>query len=198
MRVRTAVTGLVAAACAGVLMSPATAVAAPQAERESHCINNSGTQTTTCYGTFREAVAAVTGSRVTDVPTQAKAGKDKQFINKLNASIKSSAAKKGSFGAANQANYIRVILFEDANYGGSSYINYGPGGCRDDGFWNGHHDNLSQVNFNDRTSSLKTASNCYVELFSAAYFQGARQFYTADTSYVGNAMNDQASSFGLT
>ncbi|GGZ25059.1 hypothetical protein GCM10010387_18170 [Streptomyces inusitatus] len=178
--------------------SPAAAAQAPETKPDSHCAMNAETGSVTCYDTFRESVAAATGGRITDAPAPEKAGKDKRFLAKLNAPSRE-PARAGTAGAHSRAasGVVRVVLYEHAHYEGSSLTVWGPRWCKNDGKWDGEIEKLGGT-WNDSVSSLIPANSCHVELFSDPYFQGARQLYTSSTPYVGHAMNDRASSLGLT
>ncbi|MER6912059.1 hypothetical protein ABT354_10340 [Streptomyces sp. NPDC000594] len=196
MRTRTAMTGLVAAACASVLLSPAPAAAtqAPEAA-DVHCVINAVTAKSTCYDTFRESIAAATGGRVTDA-TQEKAAKNNKFVDTLNTET-ATARTPGSRAANNLL--VVGILFEHMNYEGSSRVIYGLQQCRNDGEWDYTDSNLGRgLAFDNRVSSLQLRENCEGELYSEINFGGTRQFYVRTTPWVGDAMNDQASSIRLT
>ncbi|GAA2221761.1 hypothetical protein GCM10010232_02610 [Streptomyces amakusaensis] len=199
MRVGKGVTGLVAAACASVLLMPSPAVAAqaPETKPDSHCAMNVETGGVTCYDTFRESVAAATGGRITDAPAPEKAAKDKRFLAKLNAPSRE-RARAGAAGVNSRAakSVVRGVLYEHAHYEGNSWTLYGPRWCKNDGQWDGWLETLG--GWGNTISSLIPANDCYIDLFSDPYFQGASQLYTSSTPYVGHAMNDQASSLGLT
>ncbi|MFI2209247.1 peptidase inhibitor family I36 protein [Streptomyces sp. NPDC020141] len=203
MRVRTGVTGLMAAACASVLLapSPAAAAQAPGAGPDSYCVKNIETDRTTCYDTFRESIAAATGGRITDAPAPEKAAADKRFLAKLNAPSRAlaNAGTAASAGADSRAanSVLHALVYEHAHYEGRVIAIVSDGPCKNNGKWDNEVASLGS-DWDNQISSLIPANNCYVELFSDPYFQGARQLYTSSTPYVGSAMNDQASSLGLT
>ncbi|MGX2994939.1 hypothetical protein JNUCC64_11670 [Streptomyces sp. JNUCC 64] len=194
MRTRTAVTGLVTAACAGVLLAPAPVAAAPKAG--AHCVVQVASGKSACYDTFPEAVAAATGGRITDAPaTPRKAARDKEFLARLDAPAASSTTARRATRAA--AANIGGWLYEHGWYGGRSLtLSLSTSGCRSDGRWDAQVGWLGDYNFNDITSSVVTAGNCHVELSEHGGFQGARAFYDY-AEWVGNSMNDQASAVRL-
>ncbi|MFH8513859.1 hypothetical protein ACH4CE_01660 [Streptomyces gelaticus] len=192
MKVRTGVTGLAAAACAGVLLapSPAGAAQAPEASRakaDSYCVVkvSAGKATkTTCYDTFRAYMAAMTGGRITDAPAPEKAATDKKFQARLDALV-------GPMGEVSGAQ-----LYENGHFGGRA-IGYALGEpCKNDGKWDAEISDLDARNFDDITSSVKTWNNCYIELYASADFKGIHNTYD-QADWVGEAMNDQATSFRL-
>ncbi|MEU5163234.1 hypothetical protein AB0G74_27005 [Streptomyces sp. NPDC020875] len=187
MRLRTGMTGLVTVACASVFLAPVPAVAAqaPQGEATaSHCVGDLDTGKTTCYDTFRESVAAATGGRVTDA-TQKTAAKDKNFPEKLNASTGTGTAR-----AAN-ASHVIGVFYWDANYSGPTWIARAANPCYNNGRWDWRWTGLGD--WNDAISSIQLAGNCYIRGWEHGDYSGATQYYTSDTTYVGNAMNDRIS-----
>ncbi|MEI5102773.1 peptidase inhibitor family I36 protein [Streptomyces sp. PmtG] len=172
----------------------ATAQATPKAKAGSHCAADLATDKTTCYDSFREVIAAATGGRVTDAPaTPQQAAKDKKFLAKLNAPASSPARARS---AAAQSNMVGAILYEDWNYGGGSLTLRIPSACEDNGGWDWGYNTLDD--WNDRASSLIPANNCWVSLYSDIHFNGTEQGYRGSAPYVGDAMNDRASSVTLT
>lgn len=182
-------TGLVAAACAGVLAAPSPAAAAPEAKAGPHCVVKVATGKTTCYDTFRESIAAATDGRITDAPaTPQKAAEDKKFLAGLNAPASRGAAVPMAIGG---------WLYEDAGYAGRSLtLGIAADTCRNDGRWDGQVNRLGDHGFNDVTSSAWTIGNCLVELHSETNFRGTRNLYDR-ADWVGSSMNDRASSLRL-
>ncbi|WP_371648715.1 MULTISPECIES: hypothetical protein [unclassified Streptomyces] len=171
----------------------ATAQATPKTKAGSHCVANVTTHKTTCYDSFRDVIAAATGGRVTDAPaTPEQAAKDKKFLAELNAPATSPAGARTA-GAVNKV--VGAILYEDWNYGGASLTLTIPAPCENDGQWDWQYDTLDD--WNDSVSSLIPANNCWVALSSDIYHSGTQQEYHTATPYVGDAMNDRASSVSL-
>lgn len=199
MRVGTSAAGLVAAACASVLLVPSPAAAASQAKPVGHCVVDLATERITCYDTFRESIAAATGGRITDAPaTPAKAAEDKRFLAELDAPAGNSAkaAAKANTSRTSPRAASQVVggfVYEDFNYGGWSWTLTIPSRCRNDGAWDATYGDLGSF-WNNKITSVIPAGNCHIELHSDPHYQGARQMYTSSTPYVGDAMNDQASS----
>ncbi|MFF3730086.1 hypothetical protein ACFYXM_07130 [Streptomyces sp. NPDC002476] len=192
MRVRTGVTGLMAAACAGILLAPSPAGAAPapeasRAKAGSYCVVKVSTGKTTCYDTFREYMAAMTGGRITDAPAPEKAATDKKFQARLNAL----ATAPGAMGEAAGAS-----LYENGHFGGRAIGFALDEPCKNDGRWDAQVSDLAARNFDNITSSVMAWGNCYVELYADTNFRGIHNTYDK-ADWVGEAMNDQASSYRL-
>ncbi|WP_369382984.1 peptidase inhibitor family I36 protein [Streptomyces sp. cg36] len=188
---RTAI--IVASLSMALAGTAATAQATPKAKAGSHCTADLSTHKTRCYDSFREVIAAATGGRVTDAPaTPQQAAKDKKFLAELNAPANSAAQTRTALA---QNTVVGGILYEDWNYGGSSLTLTIPSACKDDGQWDWGYNNLDD--WNDRVSSVIPAGNCYVALYSDIYYNGTQQQYNTSTPYVGDAMNDRASSVKL-
>ncbi|MGY4394612.1 hypothetical protein [Streptomyces virginiae] len=136
-----------------------------------------------CYGTFREAVTASTDGRIADAPLSAK-HIDQKLADRL----------KDSSGIAGAEAVQLGVIYTDSNYGGSALVLTGGSGC---GSGNGRD---AQINldgtWNNSVSSLTTLS-CWLELWDAPNTSGVHQEYQQSTSYVGDAMNDRASSIAL-
>ncbi|MEU9762069.1 hypothetical protein ACFYYY_01270 [Streptomyces sp. NPDC001834] len=191
MRVRTGVTGLMAAACAGVLLapSPAGAAQAPEASLAkvgSYCVVKVKTGKTTCYDTYRAYMAAMTGGRITDAPALEKAATDKKFQARLNALATAPSAHE----------VAGVELYENGHYGGRAIGFALDEPCKNDGQWDVQMSDLDDRNFDDITSSVRAWGNCYVELYASANFKGIHNTYD-QADWVGEAMNDQATSYRL-
>ncbi|MEU8544145.1 hypothetical protein AB0C52_29825 [Streptomyces sp. NPDC048717] len=186
--------GLAIASTSATVSAASAATSAPRAKTGAHCVAHVTSHTTTCYDTFREAIADATDGRVTDAPeAPAKAAKDKGFITEINAP----AGKRDARVAAGlQGGVVGAVVYWDWNYGGASWTMEIPEGCKDNGTWDWGWSDLG--GWNDGISSLIPANNCWVGLYSDIYYNGTNQLYTKSTPYVGDAMNDQASSIQLT
>ncbi|MCW5252840.1 MULTISPECIES: hypothetical protein [unclassified Streptomyces] len=159
----------------------ATASAAPAAPR--NCVLDVDSGSTQCFGTFREAIAASTDGRITDAPLSGK-HIDRRLADRLMESPAPTGTLSVQLG----------VVYTDSNYGGSTLVLTGERGCLSG---NGRD---SQVNldgvFNNSVSSLTTLA-CWLELWDAPNTSGTHQEYQQSTSYVGDAMNDRASSIAL-
>jgi hypothetical protein len=85
------------------------------------------------------------------------------------------------------------VEYSDANYQGATYTITGGTctGTTSDVDWQ-----LSPLasGWNDVISSFHSYANCWTKLWENTGYWGASYGYVGDTTYVGNAMNDRASS----
>lgn len=159
-----------------------TATAAPRPGLP-HCVLAAGdTATARCYPTFRAAIAAATGGRVTDAPlSPAAAAIDPRFSTAIEGPVTNGVTLLG-------------YEFADANWGGASLSMTGAGRCDDSSDVDYRFPTLSST-WNDRISSFKSYSNCAQQLFRGTYFSGGTLTgIVANLTYVGATANDQASS----
>ncbi|MER6256917.1 hypothetical protein ABT224_36805 [Streptomyces sp. NPDC001584] len=137
-----------------------------------------------CYDTFREAVTASTNGQITDAPLSAK-----HIDQKLADRLKGSSGTTGA-----QAAVQLGVIYTDSNYGGSALVLTGGSACQSG---NGRDAQINlEGTWNNSVSSLTTLS-CWLELWDAPNTSGVHQEYQQSTSYVGDAMNDRASSVAL-
>ncbi|GAA2114177.1 hypothetical protein [Streptomyces synnematoformans] len=167
---------------AGLSASGANAATA-QVQRADDCVVNVDSGSSQCFGTFREAIAATTHGKITNAPLSAK-GIDRKLADRLSAASDTAGAQAVQLGA----------VFTDSNYGGSSVIFEASSGCRSGNGRDAQLD-LSGI-WNNSISSLTTLS-CWLELWDAPATAGFHQEYRQSTSYVGDAMNDRASSIAF-
>ncbi|WP_128381651.1 hypothetical protein [Streptomyces cavernae] len=158
----------------------ATANAAPA---PTNCVVNLDSDSKQCYGTFREAVAASTYGRITDAPLSAK-HIDQKLADRLKASSGTTGARSVQLG----------VVYTASNYGGSAMILTADRGCRN-GNGRDFETNLDGI-FDNSVSSLTTLS-CWLELWDAPNTSGVHHEYQQTTSYVGDPMNDRASSIAM-
>lgn len=84
------------------------------------------------------------------------------------------------------------IFYENANYGGASFAaSVSQNGCN--GYVHGYAD-LSPLGWNDRISSFRSYAGCRTAIFDNTNYGGSSYGYYTNSSYVGAAMNDRASS----
>ncbi|MFI1972156.1 hypothetical protein [Streptomyces cinnamoneus] len=181
------VTRIAIAAGAGLLvLASGNATALAQSEPVSNartCLVDVDTGSTQCFGTFRAAVAASTQGQITDAPVSGKdAARDRKLVDRLR---ESSTARKG-------LNAELAILYEHWNFGGTSIILNG-GACQSG---NGRDYAGEFTDWADIISSVIPVA-CWVELWADPHQTGTHQEYRDSTPYVGDAMNDQASSYAL-
>ncbi|MFE9482968.1 hypothetical protein ACFYNM_30720 [Streptomyces spororaveus] len=185
MSTRTSRIAIAAATTALALATAATtANAAPApAPAAANCVVDVDSGSKQCYGTFREAVAASTQGRIADAPLSAK-HIDRKLAERLKASPGPAGAQAVQLG----------VIYADSNYGGSALVLTGGSGCQS-GNGRDAQLNLDGI-WNNSVSSLTTLS-CWLELWDAPDTSGIHQEYQQSTSYVGDAMNDRASSVAL-
>jgi hypothetical protein len=184
--------------------APETSAAAT-ADAARHCVSAPDGQAT-CYASFTEAIAAATGGAIADAPADARdALDDASFTERINAlaHAKPTARDLGFGGPAlNFGSAVIGIVYKDAGYGGNTWVFTQPYGCNGDGAADFSVGNLndrpySDYGFNDAISSFHSYSGCRTVLFEHWYFQGAASnggVPLYDLGYVGDAMNDRATS----
>jgi len=138
-------------------------------EQAEHCIANEGESSIQCFATEAEALKAASGGRIQLAPGQT-----------------SSTLSDDELFAPDSS--VLAILYEHASYSGATLTIYGDY-C---GVWN----NMSG-GWNDITSSVRTSS-CGILLYVDANLGGTSLWVAyPGTSYVGDAMNDKASSWKI-
>lgn len=91
-----------------------------------------------------------------------------------------------------RASTVIGIFYEHHNYGGASYAtSVTKNGCYD---YSHGYTNLSTIGWDNRISSFKSYSNCTTAIFENTDYDGASYGYYVNSSNVGDAMNDRASS----
>ncbi|MCX4808477.1 hypothetical protein ACFWWM_23530 [Streptomyces sp. NPDC058682] len=171
------------AAATTILTLGAAAATANAAPAPKNCVLNIDSGSMQCYDTFREAVTASTNGRITDAPLSAK-HIDQKLADRL----------KGSAGTTTADAVQLGVIYTDSNYGGSALVLTGGSGCQSG---NGRDAQINlEGTWNNSVSSLTTLS-CWLELWDAPNTSGVHQEYQQSTSYVGDAMNDRASSVAL-
>lgn len=185
MRSRVTRLAIAAGACLMVLAAgSATAQAQPKPEAKAEtCLVDVNTNTTRCFGTFREALAVSTEGRITDAPLSGKdAARDRKLVDRLR--VSSVASGKASTELA--------ILYEHWNFGGKSIILNGNA-CQSG---NGRDYVGEFTDWADTFSSVIPVA-CWIELWADPHQTGTHQEYRDSTPYVGDALNDRASSYAL-
>ncbi|MGC5343463.1 hypothetical protein ACPXCE_18550 [Streptomyces sp. DT24] len=177
-RIAIATATILTAAAAGTV----TANAAP-AHPAGNCVVNVETGKSQCFGTFREAIASTTHGRITDAPLSAK-DIDQNLVARLKASSNALGPQDVQFG----------IVYKDSNYGGTSVTYSASVGCQS-GNGRDYQANIGG-SMDNAVSSLTTVS-CWLELWDSPNTGGTHQEYQQSTSYVGDAMNDRASSIAF-
>jgi hypothetical protein len=137
-------------------------------EQTEHCIVSEG-QSVQCFATEAEALKVASGGRIQLAPGQtAKSLSDDELFA--------------------PDSLVLAILYEHASYAGATLTIYGDN-C---GIWNN-----MPGGWNDVTSSVQTSS-CGIFLYVNANLGGTALWLAyPGTSYVGDAMNDKASSWKI-
>jgi hypothetical protein len=95
--------------------------------------------------------------------------------------------------AASSSPYVLAIVYDNANYGGSSLTFTASGPCDTNADVDWQNANIGST-WNDRISSFKSYSDCQTKIFENANFGGASYGSVSNTTYVGDAMNDRTTS----
>lgn len=184
------------AATTSIILSPVAAGASPSPTNRAvpkpgqNCVVHlAASGSVSCYDTFTEAINDATNGKITDAPRNARtAVASAAFNNRINAI----AQTKGQ-SAGQKASTVIEISYEHSSFQGASLTWETSGGC----------DNSSDVDWqagsingwwNDRISSFRTYANCLSRHWEHSNFQGISTGYWGTTGYIGDAMNDKASS----
>lgn len=209
--------GALLAVMAGCAVEPATGTASDQqatpgepaagssARASRHCVVAPSGQTT-CFGTFTEAIAVATDGEITDAPADPRLVDEPSFTARINAIAERAANQPhdpAASGIAPRVNVVIGIAYKDANFNGDTWVFNQTQGC-DGNFttvefsvFNLNTDPFTCCDFNDNISSFHSFSNCRTVLYEDWFFGGSATnggVPTADLGYVGDAMNDRASS----
>jgi hypothetical protein len=128
---------------------------------ESHCVLNPATKVNTCYPTFTAAIAAATGGRIADAPSDVKAAlADQALTERINAA--------STAGAGTLATVIGGIFYDQIGQQGSSITVTKPSPCDADKLlremWV-DYPMLNAIGWNDRISSFHGYNNCWCKLW---------------------------------
>lgn len=189
MRRHVAITMCVLSLCAATMSGAASTGAertiqtaagknAAPAVAEQHCVDRPK-QPLECFNTEAEALYAASDGRI-QLPEggSARSLSDEELFGTA-----------GSEGAEGTTSTIQAILYKDADYGSAS-LSIVSDACTG---WN----NLS-VTWNDVVSSARVTSGCGLTLYQNTNLGGASlSISPPGTTYVGNTMNDTASSWAL-
>lgn len=172
----------IAVTAAAALLAAGTATAtANAAEPADNCVVNVDSGSKQCFTTFREAIAASTHGRITNAPLSAK-NIDQKLAERLTAtSIGTQDVQLG-------------IVYQDSNYGGTSVTYSAGSGCQSG---NGRDYQFDITGSMDNAVSSLVTLSCWLELWDSPGTGGTHQEYQQSTSYVGDTMNDRASSIAL-
>ncbi|MGK5543745.1 hypothetical protein ACSNOH_03245 [Streptomyces sp. URMC 127] len=189
--------GLGTLATVAALASPAFAQESGPARSTAnqHCVVNTDDGDKACFATYREAVAYGTKGRVTDAPNDARAAvKDQKFQERLSGPRSEHGIKLAkSARSAAPENRALATVYRDKDFGGGSVTFTGSLGC---GFRYPEFATMGS-DWNDAISST-ASGQCDITLYQHDNFRGFSQTFRGNVPYVGDAMNDQASSVSFT
>lgn len=110
----------------------------------------------------------------------------------VGSSVEPLSTRDARAGVVALASTVIGIFYENASYGGASYVaSVSQNGCY--GYSHGYT-NLGAIGWDNRISSFRSYSNCRTAIFSNTNYGGSSYGYYTNSTYVGSAMNDQASS----
>ncbi len=158
---------------------PASEAKSSQPPQPQHCITSgiSSGQAVQCFDTEAEALRVASGGRIQLAPGQTARSLPYEEVF-------------GSSGDPDNPNSIQAILYEHANYGGATLTIYNSG-CY---IWNN-----MPGGWNDVTSSVWSGP-CGITLYDYPNNDLSGKWVCIGppgTSYVGDAMNDRASSWSI-
>ncbi|MFF4225132.1 hypothetical protein ACX9I7_13085 [Streptomyces sp. L500] len=188
--------GLGTLATMAAVVSPAVAqdTKPTRATTTQHCVIDTDTNSKSCFSSYRAAISAATKGRVTDAPDDSRAAAhDKKLQERLSGPRGEHGAKFAQNARSAAAAETRVLgtIYSDKDFGGNSLNLVGSLGCRRypefANLYDGWNDSISSV----------SSGQCDITLFQHANFLGFSQTYRGAVPYVGDAMNDQASSISF-
>ncbi|ARU50833.1 hypothetical protein CBR64_04340 [Cellulosimicrobium cellulans] len=152
-----------------------------------------------CFGSLEEALEFVSGgdvapSRLAD----ATAAEVEGVVSELNASASSASAGQRLAGtervtAAAASSLVLGVLWRDANYKGASKVLYGSGtnGCYGGSTYG--FPNLANLLMNNVVTSATTYAGCWVTLYDAYSYAGAKKNCTPHCATLGTFDNKASS-----
>ncbi|MFF4220364.1 hypothetical protein [Streptomyces nondiastaticus] len=189
--------GLGTLATVAALASPAVAQdtkAAPKTANQQ-CVVNTDNGERACFATHREAIAYGTKGRVTDAPNDARAAlKDEKLQERLSGPRSQHGIKpaKNAESAVAAESRVLATVYRDKDFGGGSVYFTGSQGCSFRYPWSA----TMGDDWNDAVSST-ASGQCDITLYQHADHRGFSQTFRGNVPYVGDAMNDQASSYSF-
>ncbi|MFF4159294.1 hypothetical protein [Streptomyces sp. NPDC001678] len=185
--------GLGTLATVAAVASPAVAqdTKPARATTAQHCVIDTDTNSKSCFSSYRVALSVATKGRVTDAPDDTRAAAhDKKLQERLSGPRGEHGAKlagNARFAAAAESRVLSTV-YTDKDFGGSSLSFTGSLGCRRYPEFANLYDG-----WNDSISST-SSGQCDITLYQHSNFLGFSQTFRGGVPYVGDAMNDQASS----
>jgi len=203
------VAGTTLAAAAALVTTGAASGASPTQATGDVCTVAAGTGEQHCFDTLSDALESITGDPVTDPGVDAgdpaaidgviEAHNDEvQAVaaNGLTAKRSLSTATS-SLAASTTAASTQPILgavWKDRNWSGTAKVLYAANGSGCYGGTTYGFPHTSSFGMNDTISSVTSYLNCATTLYKDSDYKGTSRTYQVDTAYVGDTMNDEASS----
>ncbi len=174
--------GQVLSVSAAAAASPPGAAAGPGAYQS--CTYSTSTRVFACYATFRDAIAAISHGRVTDITDPTKVTEE-------------DALRISTAGAGIQVDVLLGILYQHAQYGGATLVAHAASGCdSNQDTWEYWYPSMPS-GWNNIISSFTGYSGCEIKIYDATNancFSGPCMGPLLGISYVGDTMNDKTSS----
>jgi hypothetical protein len=165
---------------AAVLAAGGFAAGQASATPGRHCTVSVETGAAQCFATFREAIAAATGGRVTDAPDGLKV--DSKLVAELNTPASTATVPIG----------IEFLL---TGWNGTSVTFTGAHPCTtttaDNEFSRGPLPTVAGVNWNNNIRSFQVLNNCWQTMLDNADCTGLLFGPSGGTSDLGPAANDR-------
>ena len=211
--IRMMVAGL-AVAAAALATTGAASGASPTAQTGDVCTVSADTGEQQCFDTFSEALESITGEQVADPGVDAgdrtaiarvveahDARAHAAYLNRVAATAPRLAASASLATASTPAsaslsassNLVLGAVWKNKNWTGGSKVLYAANGSGCYGTTYGFP-HTSSFGMNDTISSVTAYYNCATTLYKDANYKGTNRTYQVDTAYVGDTMNDEASS----
>jgi hypothetical protein len=158
-----------------------------------HCVVHVPTGQTSCFDSFTQAISAATNGRIADAPADARAAlADDSFRTRINA-LADATPRTLDRAVRPRLTVVIAIQYEDAGFQGATLTSTADFGC--DGNFGTIDFELAVMpsGWNDEISSFSAFSNCAEVLYENGGFGGAQTQLATELSYVGDALNDEAS-----
>jgi len=204
------VAGVTLAAAAALATTGAASGASPTAQTGEVCTVAAGTGEQHCFATLSDALESITGEPVTDPGVDAgdhaaidrtiEAQNAKVLATKANAlaastpSLRVASTLTATATSSTGPSNVLGAVWKDKNWSGSAKLLYAANGSGCYGGTTYGFPHTSAFSMNDKISSLTTYLNCATTLYKDANYKSTSRTYQVDTSYVGDTMNDEASS----
>lgn len=202
--------GALLAVIAGCAVEPAAGTspdeepaAGSSARSSRHCVVAPSGETT-CFGTFTEAITTATAGEIADAPADPELVDQPGFAARINAiGQRVKLAGPAASGIVPFSSVVIGIAYKDKNFGGDTWVFIQPFGCNLNKFTvdfsvdNLNTDPYTCCDFNDNISSFNSFNDCLTVLYEDWHFGGAATNGGGPIEgmgYVGDAMNDRASS----